>query len=367
MGYKVDALLCDDPLTCYVGCGSDASGHGLFLTTDGGLSWDIAPDATGAFFEDYRVHDLVRDPDDGLLYVAGNGDDDYRVVALNTDDGTLTEVYINHPNIDYTMAAGSYARRSDGLEIAESHTGGQVVIRKKDEAFREAYAEYGGWADGAGWWDNTAFSLNGQVLDLAVVNDQIIGAGSQISVPPAVLLPPRTWEFATDSDGDGDLDLLWETVSLSPEGFGAYDGECWGVAGNADGLAVVCVDQEADRGMAYTIGPDWETTAYEPTNWTATDFDTVVAVATESGRSTWNEGVCRGPSNRVTVVGRDSQLNDGYVAHSDDGGEAWRELTPAVEEAFGGGFGPMTRCMYTSTHLMVAGPGIYAYVPLDAL
>ena len=366
-GYMVDTLYCDDAQTCYVGCGSDAAGHGLFLTTDGGLSWDIAPDETGALFDDFRVHDVHRDPRDGLLYVAGKGDGDIRVVALDTTDGSVTEVYINHPNIDYTMSSANYVRRSDGLELAESLTGGQVVIRRDDAGFRESYADYGGWADGDGWWHNTDYTMNAQVLDLVVVDDQIIGSGSQINVPPAVLLPPRTWEFGTDSDGDGSLDLLWETVSFASEGIGAYDGECWGVAGNADGLAVVCVDQDADRGMAYTIGADWQTTAYDPDNWTETRFDTVVAAATEGGRSTWNEGVCRGPGNRVTVVGRDSQTNDGYVAHSEDGGSAWREVTAAVEAAFGGGFGPITRCMYTADHLMVAGPGLYAYVPLGDL
>jgi hypothetical protein len=200
---------------------------------------------------------------------------------------------------------------------------------------------------------------------MAVVNDQIVGVGSQINVPPAVLLPPRSWSFATD-DGSGDLDM-WETVSLAAEGFGAYDGECWGIDGNADGLAVVCVNQDADRGMAYTIGADWETTAYDPANWSSTNFDTVVAAATVAGHSTWNEGVCRGPDNRVTVVGRDSQTDDGYVAHSDDGGETWRELTAAIEGAYGSGLGPVTRCSYDDTHLMVAGPGLYAHAPISAL
>jgi hypothetical protein len=151
------------------------------------------------------------------------------------------------------------------------------------------------------------------------------------------------------------------------DGFAAYDGECWGISGNADGLAVVCVNQDDDLGMVYTIGSDWETTAYDAANWTATNAGDVVEAGTAQGHSTWNEGVCRGPNNELTVVGRDSQTDDGYIIRSTDGGSTWVELTAGVSAAFGAEVGTLNRCVYTDTALVLGGSGILASIPLDLL
>ena len=59
-GSRLDALECDDGMTCYVGCGSNADGEGLHYTTDAGASWGIPIDESGDFFSDFRVLSLSR-------------------------------------------------------------------------------------------------------------------------------------------------------------------------------------------------------------------------------------------------------------------------------------------------------------------
>ena len=191
-------------------------------------------------------------------------------------------------------------------------------------------------------------------LQMIVVNDQVVGAGSTISKPPVVYLPPRTWEFATDSDGDEYVDQMWETVILAT-GFSEYSGECWGIGGNEDGLVAACVNQDADVGMVYTIGADWESNGYDASNWTSTDVSELVSASVDMGHSTWAAGACRGPDNFVAAVGRDSQTDEGWVITSKDGGTNWTEHTADIATAYGGSFGPIIRCQVVDGTLVVGG------------
>ncbi len=362
-GSKMDALLCDDASTCYSGCGSNAEGDGLWMTTDGGASWDAPEDEVGGFFEDFRVVGLHRGSDDGLLYVSGTmSGSDYRVVSLDTSSGALGEVYNNIPHTDFTMTTANYVRTSDGSEYAESLTGTQLLVRKTTPGWT---TDNDGWAPAYGWWHSTS-SDHTQVLDMTVVDDQVIGVGSTISKPPAIYLPPRTWGFATDTTGDGYLDHMWETVILAA-GFSDYSGECWGVGANADGLSVACVNQDDDLGMIYTIGSDWEIAAYDANNWTGTDVSGIVSASTSMGHSTWSAGTCRGPDNFVAAVGRDSQTDDGWVITSKDGGETWTEHTSDIVTAYGGDFGPVIRCQVVDGTLVVGGSLILASAAVDDL
>jgi hypothetical protein len=364
-GSQMDALYCTDAATCYVGCGSNAEGAGLFVTDDGGASWSLAEDVYGGFFDDFRVLDIVP-ADGGELIVSGTGSSAHRVVAFSPADGTLSEVYNNFSNVDYSMTVGSYARRSDGLQVAESLTGSGIVVTKDDASFQSEYASYDGWGSAYGWWHTAGSSSHVQVLDMVVVDDEILGVGAQINVPPVVYLPPRSWSFGTDSTGDGYLNQMWETVQLA-EGFDEYSGECWRIDGNSDGLAVVCVNQDVGHGRVYTIGSDWRTTGYDAESWTMTRIEDHVDAALVLGNPTWNEGVCRGPDDAVIVVGRNSMTDEGYVVHSPDGGVSWTEITDDVAAAYGGEFGPVTRCMFTGTHLIIGGPGLLASVAIEGL
>lgn len=368
-GSRMDALYCTSETDCFVGCGSNAKGQGLHVTTDGGASWSNASDsASGTFFESFRVLDIDVSPtDDSVLAVSGTSDAAYRVVYYNTGSGDLEEVYNNFSNIDYTMTVGNFAENAEGVQIAESLTGTGLIVRKNNDSdFLTNYEAYDGWGSAYGWWNSTPYPENVQVLDMAVINEQFVGVGAQINTPPVVYLPPRSWPFATSSNGDSYLDQMFETINLA-DGFDAYIGECWQIDANGDGLAVVCVNQDADHGRVYTIGPNWTDDGYDAANWTATSMEDIVEAATVLEHSTWNEGVCRGPDNDVTVVGRDSQTDVGYVVRSTDGGSTWTEITADVAEAYGGDFSPVTRCTYVGDHLVIGGSGIIGYAALADL
>lgn len=361
-GSRVDALLCDDATTCYVGCGQNAEGDGLHMTTDGGASWSAPDDEAGGYFATMRVDHLSRG-DDGLLYVAGEGDSGYRVVSLDTSNGSLDAVWTNGTKVDFSFTAGSFARTSTTM-VAESLTGGGIVVNQyNDSTWQSTHSENEGWASGYGWWNNSGNSDQGQVLDMTVVGENIIGVGSTIAYPPAVYLPPRSFEFGSDSNGDGYADQMWETVVLNSEAFSVWTGECWGVAGNDDGLAVACVDQDGDRGMVYTIGSDWETSAYDAANWTETDMSTVVEYADPDGlgHSTWSRMVCRGDDNLVVAVGADTQTDDGWLAVSKDGGGSWTDLTAdMVSTNLDTKFSALFQCQVVDGTLIAAGAGVLA-------
>lgn len=361
-GSRVDALYCDDASTCYLGCGQNAEGDGLFMTTDAGATWSAPEDEAGGYFATMRVDHLSRG-DDGLLYVAGEGDSSYRVVSLDTSSGALSAVYTNGSKVDFSFTAGSFARTSTTM-VAESLTGTGITVNQyTDNAWQSTHSENDGWASGYGWWNNSGQPEHVQVLDMTVVNDQILGVGSTINYPPVVYLPPRSFAFGSDSSGDDLADQMWESVVLNAEAFSVWDGECWGMDGNADGLAVACVDQDADRGMVYTIGSDWETSAYDAANWTETDMSTVVEYADPAGlgHSTWTRTVCRGDSDLVVAVGADTQDDTGWLAVSKDGGDSWTDLTAdMVSTNLDTKFSALFQCQVVDGTVIAAGAGVLA-------
>ncbi|MED5371556.1 MAG: hypothetical protein VX899_11110 [Myxococcota bacterium] len=364
-GSRVDALECDDADTCYVGCGQNAEGVGLFLSSDAGGSWDAPDDEAGGYFATMRVNHLSRG-DDGLLYVAGEGSSSYRVVSLDTDSGALGAVYTNGSTVDYSFTAGSFATTGDTM-VAESLTGTGIVVKHPgDSAWLAEWEANDGWAAGYGWWNNSGESGHVQVLDMGVVSGEIVGAGSTINYPPVVYLPPQSWDFGSSSGGDY-ADQMWETVVLNEGAFSQYIGECWGIDGNSDGLAVACVDQDADRAMVYTIGSDWKTSAYDASNWTESDLSTVLSASLVQDHSTWTRQVCRGPDNLVVAVGADTQDDTGWMATSTDGGSTWTDHTDDIVEAYGDSFSALFQCQVVDDHIVAAGAGVMIQVAVADL
>jgi hypothetical protein len=367
-GSRVDALLCDDADTCYVGCGQNADSDGLFVTTDAGQSWSAPVDAAGGYFATMRVNHLSRD-DDGLLYVAGTGDNAYRVVSLDTQTGELIAVYTNGSNVNYSFTAGSFATNGRTM-VTESLTGTGIVVKQVDDAaWASDWADTDGWASGYGWWLQSGAADHVQVLDMTVVDGEILGVGSTINYPPVVYLPPQSWDFGSYVGGDH-ADRLWDAVILNEEDFSPFIGECWGIDGNSDGLAVACVDQADDRAMVYTIGSDWKTSAYMPSAWTATDLSTVLTVADPAGldHSTWTRQVCRGPDNLVVAVGADTQSNTGWLATSSDGGTTWADHTEDIVVAHAGSAFPVLfQCQVIDAHVVAAGAGFLAKIAIEDL
>ena len=368
VGSKLSALACEGAARCFVGCGANGSGEGLYETRDGGRSWSqLRAQSQPGLLEGFRVFDLDWDQAGDRLSVSGvSTTSSLRAIVISPESGAVLEtLYQNISTRAYSMTVGNFAEDASGLQLVESLTGtGLLVRRSRDQAFLERYRETEGWASAEGWWSQTAVPESVQVLSLTTAAGRFVASGAQINTPPVVYLPPRAWSFASSSEASAELNQLFETVALAT-GPSAYQGECWQIAGDEEGLAVVCVDQGADQGRIYTIGADWPEAAYEPANWTLTRNEELPGGASRS--ASWNEGVCRGPGGRVTVVGRDSRRDRGYVLQSGDNGQRWRDLTGDLERVYGGGFGPVTRCAYAGGALIVGGADLYATIAADAL
>lgn len=361
-GYVTDALWMDSSQRGYLGCGTDAAGIGFWQTDDGGESWSAVEDAqTGeTFFSTFRVVDVWRSEDNGLLYVSGISTvGDHRVVSMD-ESGVLAEVRNNGSLYDYSFTAASYVRTPSGVEVAEALTGGQVLVRKDDPQWLETHSEHSGWANGYGWWESDPEGdAHGGIMDLDVLGEAIVGCGSSISEPPVVFLPPRDWTFGTDADGDedGTVEQLWEVVPLVDDSFSEYYGEMWDIDADEGGLVVGGVNQAADVGMIYSIGPEWTESGYDLSGWTVFKVSDLLGTTD----STWVRGVCRS-GERIIAVGEYSNTSQGFVILSDDGGASFSDLSDDVSPAGAEDLPPLQRCQILSDGTWAAAGGAGAFI-----
>lgn len=356
-GSRLDGLWFDDEANGFHGCGQNASnGEGLWSTSNGGQTWSQAQTEADTWFSNMRVNHIYRDPTTDLLYVSGIREGGNRVVGM-ARNGTLSEVWNNGTTVDYSFTAGSYARNSSGVQVAESLTGSGIVVQTTASGWDATYSDTDSWGSAYGWWNHASdesgldWSTGAQVLDMVVVDDHIIGSGSTINQPPAIYLPPRTWDFAKDGDGDEDayVEQMWEIVPLTTD-FQDYKGECWSVDGNEDGLVIGCTNQDDDAGMVYTIGSDWKTTGYDSDNWTSTNTSSIIG-----GDSNWTRAVCRGQDNLVAAAGDLTSVEDGWLLVSTDGGANWTDYTDQLVEVTGGAVNGLYRCQFVGRTLFVGG------------
>ena len=363
-GYVTDALWMDSSQDGYLGCGTDAGGVGFWETADGGQTWSPVEDAeTGeTFFSTFRVNDVWRSPETGLLYVSGNSTvGEHRVVSMDAN-GVLAEVRNNGDLYDFSFSADSYVRTASGVEVTEALTGAQVLVRKDDAEWLKTHSEHNGWANGYGWWDaDVEGDTYGGILDLDVYGEQIVGCGSAINEPPVVYLPSRDWTFGTDADQDGTVEQLWDVVPLvDGDSFSTYYGEMWDIDIDAGGIVVGGVNQAADEGMVYSIGADWPSSGYEADGWTAFKVSDLLG----STDSTWVRGVCRS-GDRVLAVGEYSNTSEGFVLLSDDGGSTFSDLSADIVSAGLTDIPPLQRCQVLDDGGWVAAGGAGAFILAD--
>lgn len=316
-GNRTDAMLFEGRSTVWVGCGSTLEGKGLFRSDDGGASWS----AIGPYFDQFRVSSIQRAAD-GLLYVAGiDTTSAARVVAMS-DAGAITPVFSAGNQVWNSFHVGTFAKRDDGLMVAESLTGTELVL-----------SDGGAWQDGGAWWGGGAESF--QILDLVLYDGGFYGVGSTISQPPYVYLPPRRGQHLA---GFG-FDIMQLSAGPAP-----FDGELWGIDVDAAGLVVGGVDQDHDVGYVFWTGAD---------PWAG-----VSAVETTSllggGEPTWVRGVCRDGATMV-AVGEYSRKGTGFVLRTDDAGATWTDLTP-------GELPPVSKCeLFADGEVVVTGAeGLFA-------
>lgn len=330
---RADALWVDSD-GIWIGCGSGTVGDGLFLSGDDGASWEIPTTSPGNVLTSFRVLSVHRGYG-GLVYVAGEGPAGSMVISLDTTTTPMTaEAVLNRGGTASTsFLASPFVTTSTGAAFVDSFTGHDALYRADDTVGPDALD----WTN-AREWETTTDSH--QILDLVVRDDRFVGVGSTIAEPPYVFVP------ATGG----------EPYAMTPvqlvSGLGAWDGEMWGVAANAQRIVAVGVDQDNDIGKMFISGAD-ET---DPADYTQIDLDPLVANAT-GGDSTWGRGVCM-DGDRIAVVGEIQPLgagdNSGFVLLSTDGGATWTESTPEGSPA------SWSKCQIDGARLIVAGGGAIA-------
>ncbi|MEE4330059.1 MAG: hypothetical protein V2J10_04275 [Wenzhouxiangella sp.] len=323
---RTDALQKDSDGTLWVGCGTTATGFGLYTSPDGGDTWQTVTTSPADVVDEFRVTTLTRGHD-GALYAGGidtTAGTNLRVVRLDTSgtmpyptSATLTSV----AQVGRQFTVGSYAELSDGRALADSLTG-----------FDRLYRPDAVTGPSAADWDAPSTGLE-SFVDLIAFNDGFYAAGSRINIPPRIFLPPtapgaQPWELVE--------------VILDP----SYDGEMWGIAANAQRVVAAGVNQDSDQGKIYVSSGD----PYVAANYT----EFFLSDITMDGESaSWARGVCmRGDT--IVVVGERQPLSSytGRVVISTDGGQSFENITPSPSAE------SLTRCAIAESGLVtVVGAG----------
>jgi hypothetical protein len=308
VGSRTDALLFDDAVSGFVGCGSVQEGQGLFQTDNGGATWTEVPG-----FEEVRVSSLSRDTD-GTLLVAGTGPG----TRVWRYDGTATPLYSppDRPAFWQTFHVGTFRMDSTGRAIAESLTGVDAVYWPEgmDQPLVNGDSWFGGGDDG-----------DEQILDLEVHDDRFIGVGARISQPHYFYREPAS--------GMGET-LSMEVVQLSER-----TGELWDVAVDGDGALIAAgVDQVESTAILYTAD------SMDQDDWDELDVRDVIGTNTDATRF---YGACR-DRDRIAAVGDYSRTTDGLLLLSTNGRTFQDTVLPTAT-------GTLTRCQFVGNTLVVAG------------
>ncbi len=337
VGSRTDALHCDSAEDCFVGCGTTTVGRGLFLTADGGETWDVPSTTPANVLDDARVNDITRSAD-GMLYVSGEIAGDTNVVSLDSS-GNLAEVWNRRSTVDFSFTAGSFRRNSDGFSFVESSTGVDILYRSDDSGDPAT-----SWSTARGFWndgDEDDVPSGVQMLQLDEHDGVFYGAGSRINQSPMAFI----WDGST-SDPDFDI------IELAADGLSAFEGEMWGIDVNDDGIVVGGVNQDDDFGVIFTHPGTGDTAA---STWTRYDLRSVFPDDT-----TWVEGVCRG-DGVIYAVGRESISGWGFVLRSTDEGATFEDISLYEDGESDTAFPDLTRCYATETGVVVTGgDGVFA-------
>ena len=300
VGNRTDVVWADDPETFWVGCGSTTQGTGLYTSSNAGRTWQSV-----AGFEDFRVSHVHRAPD-GVLYAAGT--EVGGGGRVRTADGT--DVLTSDDGLSWHV--GSFVQLDDGLELAESLTGSDLLWRPDGGS---------DWQDGRGFDDGSS----PQLLDVVAFDGGVVGVGSTITEPPSIYVQDRT--------DAGSLTMV--PVLPEPE----VRGEIWAVDADGSGIVAGGVDQDASAGRVYTFDAGGDVTS--AASWNILD------VAEALPGDTWIRGVCR-EGDFVVAVGEDPVTEDGILLLSGDGGATWTGEEPA-------GAPPLTACDVVDGEIVMAG------------
>lgn len=333
-GTKTNAMWFDDRNHGYIGCGENASGTGLFVTEDGGQTWE-----SESLFGGVRVNDVLR-TSDGTLYGAGyDAVDGYQAFIIDESGSRRELIGLYHASNSAFNSVGqgeNIAVTSDGQIFVDSLTGTQAAYRA---AGASEFQELETFLDDPSSGDTLPKE---QVSRVVGYNNRFWAVGSTINNPGTLYYPSATganYEMSKlelqSSTRDGELHdiYLWSETS-----------------------ALVCgFDQSLRYPLIFRLDGD----ASDLANWTQIDlFDSGI----EYQGGAWKMAV-RGDT--VVMVGQTFPENAGFVVRSTDRGLTWEEISP-VDEFGDFGANLMTNVwLFDDGTILAAGESgeLWQYVP----
>ena len=330
---QTDALWWDnDNKSVWVGCGTGASGRGLWTSKDAGQSWA----QISGFMEQWRVNGIRRAADN-RLYVSGTDTNSKNiVVSFDTNQSPIKgRLELERTNkISLSFTAEHIMVDATGNAFTDSLTGAGSAYRK---------AGSNAWTGlDSGW---TSDGSSHQILDMTLFDNKIYAVGSSIAKPPVVFLPTlNAADFYTMTPVD-----LSKGDSLNK-----IIGEMWGVT-VLDKKRVIAVGVNQNRNVGLIFAS--KNNPYDANDYHKFDVSTIV-----TGTSSWMRGVCS-QGNNVVAVGEKQPLKKGtgLVLLSTDGGLNFKNITDPNINAT-----TVSRCQFlTDGRISVAGSGGYVgiYTP----
>ncbi len=323
---RANALWFDDRQTGFLGCGDKGDGAGLWVTSDGGLTWE-GQEA----FEEIRINDIRRGPD-GLLYGAGQflaGESPVFTIDEGGAELGATGLYVWGNKASTSVGqAENVAVTEDGQVLIDSLTGTTAAYGSAGGQFNELHglgeeqltdlvdctedADCGSGickiapeCSGAGPCCAEAFAY--QVRSVTAYDNRFYGCGSLINDAARVRLPSK----------EPGATFHFQTVVLQEDG---EDGELLDMHMWSDtSMIVVGSDQSGSQPLIFVSEGD----PYSKDNWTRIDLS-------DNGID-WDGrafAVSAAGDNVVVVGEKSPSSNGGFIIASSNKGHDWADVTP---------------------------------------
>ena len=294
-GTRANAFWFDDTMNGYIGCGENASGFGLFVTADGGQSWESQP-----LFNATRINDIRRK--NGILYATGTDTVDSFEAFIIDESGPVRQlegIYTSSLNAFSAVTQGeNIAVTDDGQLFIDSLTGVPAAYRAAGSAnFMELESHLDGGQNGE------------QMSRVIGFNNRFWAVGSVINRPGTVYYP--------SSDPGSTYHMSKVEVQPSTRDGELHDIYMWS---ETSGL-VIGFDQSLRFPLIHRLSGDVSDAA----NWPKIDlFNSNINY--QGGA--WKMAV---KGDEVILVGQTIPDNHGFVLKSTDRGATWTDMSPIDE------------------------------------
>lgn len=298
-GTKTNAMWFDDRDNGYIGCGENASGTGLFVTTDGGVTW-----TEELLFQEIRINDITRDAA-GNLYATGtdtSGGPEAFMVDESGANRMPIGIYSASNNAFTSVGQGeNIAVTDDGQLFIDSLTGTQSAYRDVGEA---NFTELNTFLSGG--------LPSEQVSRVIAFNNRFWAVGSLINQPGTVYYPSPA--------PTGNYEM--NKIEVQPSN---QDGELHDIYLWSETSGLVCgFDQSQRFPLIYSLDGD----PSDINNWTKINL--IDSGITYQGGA-WKMSVI---GDVVVMVGQTFPNNHGFVVFSADRGLTWSDISPIQDGDF---------------------------------